>query len=446
MLFEFSVSNFRSFREEATLSMVATKLRSQNLKLDEEATFEALGASLLRCAVIYGANGSGKSNLFKAMRFMKDFVEDSSDSTNANEEIDVEPFRLLEGADSEPSRFRILFGVEQAIFEYGFEVTSVAVTQEWLVRKKADARRSTELFSRVGQEIKVNPAFKEGQGLRTKTRRNALFLSVCAQFNGKTSSSVMSWFRKLRVISGLNDSAFLRATIRALNDREKAVRVKSLVSAFDLGFKSLEVEKVDVDVEEVLKDPPPEYAVLAAELNKLAKKQSPAESFSVETAHAVFDAEGKISGSTRFDLKANESEGTKKLIALAGPLYESLAGKYILVIDEFDARLHSLITRQIVKLFNSRHSNSGGAQLVAATHDTHLLDKELLRRDQVWFVEKDDFGASHLNSLAEYRVRNDASYEKEYVLGKYGAIPFLGAIERVFNEMPSLERVEESDK
>jgi AAA15 family ATPase/GTPase len=131
-------------------------------------------------------------------------------------------------------------------------------------------------------------------------------------------------------------------------------------------------------------------------------------------------------------LERDESEGTKKLVAFAGPLRDALSSQYVLVIDEFDARLHPLITKQIIRMFNGTKSNPTNAQLIVATHDTNLLDKDLMRRDQIWFVEKDPVGSSHLTSLVEYKVRNDASYEKDYILGKYGAIPFLGSIDRVF--------------
>ena len=135
-----------------------------------------------------------------------------------------------------------------------------------------------------------------------------------------------------------------------------------------------------------------------------------------------------------FDLDEHESEGTKKLFSLSGPLVDTLRRGDVLIIDEFDARLHPLMTKEIVRLFNDPLRNPKHAQLVFATQDTSLLDNQLLRRDQIWFVEKDRQGASYLYSLAEFKVRNDATYEKDYIHGRYGAIPYLGGMRHVLQE------------
>ncbi|AYN85729.1 ATP-binding protein [Pseudomonas aeruginosa] len=154
----------------------------------------------------------------------------------------------------------------------------------------------------------------------------------------------------------------------------------------------------------------------------------------ISTEHKVFDENGKAAGLIEFDLEKNESEGTKKLVALSGPLIDVLENSLILFIDEFDARLHPVISKQLISIFNNSPKNNNNAQLIVASHDTNLLDKDLLRRDQIWFTEKDIYGSSHLNSLLEYRVRNDASFEKDYISGKYGAIPLLGDSCMIFSE------------
>jgi AAA15 family ATPase/GTPase len=142
--------------------------------------------------------------------------------------------------------------------------------------------------------------------------------------------------------------------------------------------------------------------------------------------HRSFDEQGNPTSLVSFDIDENESEGTRKLIYLAGPLIDTLKHGKVLFIDEFDARLHPLITHQIISLFNSNNTNPNNAQLIFATHDTNLLSNRLFRRDQIWFAEKDKLGATHFYSLVEYKVRNDASFEKDYIRGKYGAIPFIG--------------------
>lgn len=433
MLVEFSVTNYRSIFEETTLSMVASKKKSREPRLDSQATFEIgeSGVRLLKCAAIYGANGAGKSNVFRALGFMKRFVTKSANADDIDAEIECTPFLLNEDSAKEPSKFRMVFLIGKITYEYGFAVTPARIVEEWLLSKTQTSSRTVELFSRNDNGIKVNTAFTEGSGLESKTRSNALFLSTCAQFNGSTSTEVLRWFKRLRVVSGLSDNAFLSATKRSLQKNETASGVRAVVQAFDLGFSNFEAVKDERKIEDEFDSMPPEMAGLAAELKKLVSTSSNAR-YRISTTHAVFDSKGNKCRDTEFDLEQDESEGTKKLVAFAGPLSDSLSSQCVLVIDEFDARLHPLITKQIIRMFNGINTNPTNAQLIVATHDTNLLDKDLLRRDQIWFVEKDVFGASHLTSLVEYKVRNDASYEKDYILGKYGAIPFLGSIDHVF--------------
>jgi len=156
-----------------------------------------------------------------------------------------------------------------------------------------------------------------------------------------------------------------------------------------------------------------------------------AELISVKTSHTKYGEDNRPVGREVFDLDKHESEGTKKLFALAAPLIDTLKLGRVLIVDELDARLHPLLTREIVSLFNSNKTNPNHAQLVFTTQDTNLLDNRFLRRDQVWFTEKDRQGVTRLYSLAEYKVRNDASFERDYILGRYGAIPYLGDLRQV---------------
>ena len=162
----------------------------------------------------------------------------------------------------------------------------------------------------------------------------------------------------------------------------------------------------------------------------------PLETVRVKLTHPTFDEEGNAGVAEEFDLSENESDGSQKLFALAGPIWRALKEGTIMVIDEFDARLHPLMSQAIVKVFNSREANPNHAQLIIATHDTSLLDRRFFRRDQVWFVEKDRRGATQLYSLAEFRVRNDASYGRDYIRGMYGAVPYVGDLERIMGERP----------
>jgi len=154
---------------------------------------------------------------------------------------------------------------------------------------------------------------------------------------------------------------------------------------------------------------------------------------SVGTYHQVFDENGNLEFTEEFNLNHHESEGTQKLFALAGRLIMALKESQVLMIDEFDARLHPLISLGIMELFNSKDNNPNNAQLIFITHDTHLLNHKKNRRDQIWFTEKNRYGATDLYSLAEYKVRNDAGFESDYIKGRYGAIPYLGDLSYVMN-------------
>jgi hypothetical protein len=433
MLIEFSVENFRSFRDLATLSMVAAKLKAKNKTLDENNLFHAPGGSpsLLTSAAIYGANASGKSNLVAAIDFMRRFVLDSTREIKATGAIDIESFRLSTTTVHQPSHFEIVFVLDDQRYRYGFEVTRERVLEEWLFY--VPRTREARLFERIEDEVKLGDSFKEGHDLIGKTRPNALFLSVVAQFNGPIAQQVTEWFRDLRVVSGLQDIGIRQYTMQRFLDGEYAPEMLKLIKRLDLGIQDLSVEKSVQILDQELEKAPEELR----EVIRVIRETTPPmgyERIFVRTQHPTFDDGGKMVGYEMFNLDENESEGTRKLFALTGPLIDTLKLGHVLVIDELDARLHPLLTREIVSLFNSRQTNPKHAQLIFTTQDTNLLDNRFLRRDQIWFTEKDRQGATHLYSLAEFKVRNDASFERDYIRGRYGAIPYLGDIRQIVEE------------
>lgn len=428
MLVQFAVKNFLSIRDKEVLSMVATKRRSRVDGLDAGATFIAFEKiNLLKCATIYGANASGKSNLISALRFFRNFVLESSKESQIDEPIKVVPFKLGSDSETSGSEFEVTFIKDDYLYQYGFEVDVQGIRSEFLKRKKKDAKRVTVLFERVLGIYSVSSSFKEGNGLESKTRNNALFLSVCANFDGLISTEVLRWFKNLKVISGLQDEGLLPFTIKCLEDPEREKKLSDLISKFDLGFDRLEVREETSDA--FLANYPAELEGIMAEIKKFNKK-SGGKIKSLVAVHRVLEDDGTSLKDVYFDF-IQESEGTRKIVAMAGPLLDAIEQSLVLVIDEFDARLHPLITKTILQLFNSADGNSHNSQLIVASHDTSLLDGELLRRDQIWFVEKDRQGATHLTSLDEFKVRSDASFSKDYIVGKYGAIPFLGNVRRL---------------
>jgi AAA15 family ATPase/GTPase len=229
-----------------------------------------------------------------------------------------------------------------------------------------------------------------------------------AQFNGPIAQSILAWFRKLGVISGLSDEGYRNFTIESIQDDTLMDDIISFVKRMDVGISDIEVREEEIG------------SVYFAPI--------------VTTSHKKYGGDGAFVSETFFDLDANESEGTKKLFYLSGPLLYTLQNGRMLVIDELDARFHPLITSFIIKLFNSKTANPHNAQLIFATHDTKFLSNKVFRRDQIWFTEKDRHGTTDLYSLAEIKVRNDASFEKDYIAGKYGAIPFIGGLHRLIGD------------
>lgn len=422
MLIEFTVGNFRSFRDTATLSMVASPLKSKDPAVDANNIFELNGQPpLLTSAAVYGANAGGKSNLVQALAFMREFVQESLLETQATGTIAVEPFRLSTESIDQPAHFETVFvAADGKRYRYGFEVTTERVEAEWLY--VVPTTREARLFERTRQQVTLGERFKEGRDLESRTRPNALFLSVVAQFNGPIAQKVLAWFRRLGVISGLFDSHLRPYTLRKWLQGEDVAEMAALIQRLDLGIDSVIVEKGAGSVASMPVAFPAEFREAMQKLFDLPG----VEQVTVSTLHTQYDAAGQAAGMQRFDLDRHESQGTRKLFGLAGPLIETLTRGEVLVIDEMDARLHPLLTRELIALFNSRPSNSRHAQLIFTTHDTSLLDKSLFRRDQIWFVEKDRQGASTLYSLAEFKVRNDKSFERGYVQGRFGAVPYLG--------------------
>ena len=427
MLIGFSVGNYKSFKETVTLSMVASSITEDDKELDENILFEIHHKlKLLKSAAIYGANASGKSNLVAAINFMKWFVLNSSKETQVSEAIDIEAFRLSTETEKEPSFFEIVFLLEGENFRYGFEVNTEQVVSEWLF--KTDDNAEKMLFERNFDNFILDD-FPEGQGISDKTRNNALFLSVVAQFNGKCSGKILLWFSKsLQLISGLQDIQYRKETLESFENDRHRHDIIEFIKKLDLGIADIQITNQPVFI---ISNNKALYASSYGGSLYLNSESKP----TVKTSHPKYDADGKQTAIELFDIEKHESEGTNKLFALAGLLLDTLRTGKILFIDELDARLHPLITRELICLFNSNETNPHNAQLIFTTHDTNLLSSKTFRKDQIWFTEKDNKGATDLYSLVEYKVGKDASFERDYVIGKYGAIPFIGNFKELIGQL-----------
>ena len=424
MLIEFSVGNYRSFKEKVTFSMVAANITAQDKQLDENNVYRVdKDLELIKSAAIYGANASGKSNLAKAIGFMRWFMVNSSKDTQSTDEINVERFRLNRETEGKPSFFEIAFLLDGKKYRYGFEATTERVVSEWLFY--VPKSRETKLFERKGHKINSTKSYGEGIEQITKlTRNNALFLSVCAQFNIDIAEQILNWITKnLNIISGLDDNGYFGYTLNCLKESKNKNEILELVKKLDLSIHDIEVEETEIPHDSL----PESLREIFIKLNDAKGKATlTSVATSVKTKHKKFDEQGNYISDETFNLGSEESEGTQKLFALAGPLFDVLKKGKILIIDEFDTKLHPLISRAIVEIFNSNKTNPNNAQLIFMTHDTNLLSNKLFRRDQIWFTEKNRVGATDLYSLVEYKVRNDASFESDYIKGRYGAIPYIG--------------------
>ncbi len=385
---------------------------------------------LLKGAIIYGANSSGKSNFVKAMSTMRRLVLKSFEKSST-QELDITPFLLHIGFDSKPSLFEVLFLVNDIRYRYGFEVDNKSVRGEWLF----EAKKNTEkpLFIRENDGIQVFPLFKEGKDLEEKTRDNTLFLAVVDQFNGTIAKTIMQWFENFITISGLSHEGYKAVTFKMLeNDNTKPV-LQSFYNQLDLGFDDIKIVKKTFDPNELPKDLP--EALIKQLVTDLEGKTL----VGVKTLHKKFNDNNEVEKLEEFDMRSQESSGTNKIFNISGPVFDVLSDGGVLIIDELDASLHPLLTLAVTKLFNSQEYNPKNAQLIFSTHDTNLLCYGNYRRDQVFFVEKDEFGASDLYSLVEYdengkKIRNDRSFEKDYIQGRYGAIPYIGNIKTLLKK------------
>lgn len=414
MLIQFSVGNYRSFKNLVTLSLEA----STGDELMENTFLASDTLRLLKSVTIYGANGSGKSNIFAAFSFFQQFIY-SSFNAQITSKIPVEPFRLSTETEHEPSHFEVVFIHENIRYRYGFEVNSDKVFAEWLFTYPKG--KETKLFTRENKDISVNKnKFPEGkEDRKDSTRQNALFLSTVAQYNGEISQKILKWLSTVNVISGLNDQAYMNFSVTKIKDSKFKDEILNFIKNADLNIEDFTTEPLNLTP-----DVMPEF--LTEEVRAQLAMQASKNGVKINTIHKKYDKKNKMDSLVPFELAVHESAGTNRLFFLAAPIIDTLINGKTLFIDEMDSRLHPLVMESLIKLFNSKDKNPNNAQLIFNAHNTLILCKEYFRRDQVWFVQKDRFGVSDLYSLDDYSVRKDSSFDTDYLLGRYGGIPLLG--------------------
>lgn len=414
MLIEFRIKNFRSLRDEQVLSLVATK----DSTLEETNTL-ATGIKsiprLLPSTVIYGPNAGGKSNLIKALQYMRGVVMESATLLQAGQTFALQPFRLAASSATAPTEFELTLELGAVRYQYGFSMTPQRIVHEYLLVYKSFKPQKwfeRRYDSRQDQDIYTFGAGLKGQKnlWESATRPNSLFLSMAVQLNSEDLRPVFDWFARGLLIFNEKAALNTQASILLLKEAEGKRRILDFLATADISIADIEVVTKTVTGRKVRYD-------VAAEKTKVSTEEF--EENRVRFTHVTDH------GEATFELD-DESHGTRILLFLAAPVLDVLDKGRTLVIDELDTSLHTLLKRELVRMFHRPGINRKGAQLIFTTHDTSLLDApHLLRRDQIWLVEKDLDQASRLTALSEFSPRKSEALEKGYLCGRYGGIPFL---------------------
>jgi len=423
MLVEFTVNNFKSIKDSIKFSMITSTKDGSN-------TFDVRDYKLLSSAIIYGANASGKSNFLRAMAFMSRFVLNRFKILQSTDRLPHEPFRLCSETEDSSSLFEIVFFIDDVKYRYGFEMDNETIYSEWLF---ADEKgKEAKLFIRDIEDVDyVNPnKFKEGvlffdkKNQKIRIAKNQLFIWKCDQEDGEISKSILKWFNSFNMIDGMDHQGYINFTMKKMEDENFKNKIIELVKTADIDIDDISIEEDDVPLEMIEKLPMPDS------IKKEILNDGGLKSIEINTKHKKYDENGNIVGEVIFELDKEESTGTRKFFAMSAPIIDTLLNGKVLIIDELDASLHPILTQHLIKLFHNKDINKRNAQLIFATHDTNLLKPYIFRRDQIWLTEKDKYGSTDLYSLARFKgVRAKEDFEKQYIQGKYGAIPYLGKFE-----------------
>lgn len=439
MLIQVAVENYKSIEHEIVFNMIASGLKGHpghkvKTKFNEP-------AELLRLGAIYGANASGKTNLIKAIHFAKDLIVDG---TQVGERIRVNPFKLSSEYKSAPTTIEFIIYLDEQLYTYGFSVTNKEVIEEWLFAQRPGAKER-KLFERVskndqaivksGKSLEANDySGKVLQMVARSTRVNQLYLHELIEKNHPGVRNLMNWFKKtLTVIPAV--SQYRQLTLRAVKDIDFTEFVSRILKRVGTGIDRVESRKRVVDIDRDLTMYPDALRDdLAANLNEMdenqgifisselmqrvyEKKDGDIIEYRLETIHT--DKDGN---EVAFEIE-EESDGTLRLLHLIPLLADIKKESKVVFVDELDRRMHPKLSQTLIKLFDEVNSENSKSQLIFTTHDTNLFDQELLRRDELWIMNKNKYGATNISSIQEFRIRNDKKLDKDYLLGRFGGVP-----------------------
>jgi AAA15 family ATPase/GTPase len=387
MLIEFNCQNFLSFKEKAKLNMTTVDAYEEHSDSHIIHNTNREGLSLLKSVAIYGSNGGGKSNFILGMSFMKTVISRSfRDSLEPEKERPTWNFhhRLSTQTVNKPSTFEMSFVISGTIYRYGFTIQDWNIVSEWLFKTE---KRETKLFERTGMDFDINnTSFPEGAEHKN-VNSNVLLLSYLAQHNATESSKVIEWFRVMNVMDGLEND-YVKKYTRDLLERDSNFKEWA-----EVALRFLEINGIEVEGKELV------------------------------AVHNKFDENRFVTDQIKLNVETDESHGTRKLVYLLGGLYDTLSSGSLFVIDEFDSKLHPNLTRKLVELFHKYNVN--GSQFIITVHDPTLLDKDIYRRDQIQFIDKDQFGASEIYPMSNFKaaegLRNTSDFRKMYLNCHFGA-------------------------
>ena len=407
MLIQFSARNFKSFKDPFTLDLFTNKETAVSNII--KSNFKNTYAS----AVFYGANGSGKSNILKAYNMMRNLVLNKDKVMLSTDRLKINTFKLSTESEDDTSAFDICFIYNNKKFKYGFEYDENIVYSEYLF--VYETVQPTLIFEYDLDEDEGKIKCTKYKSLSQKKHlKNTLFLWDVDREDIEEAHEVLNWFKETIYIEFSNARNVNPSYWNNLTKPD----VKNIFQIF--------IHDADFGIKDIYQDSRPVMDVYDKIPN--LPKNSIVEEITVKTTHAKLDENNNFIGDEKFNLFDDESLGTQKYFYAIGPIINALKNGSTLFLDELDASLHPILTRRLVELFNNKEINGKGAQLIFTSQDTNLLDQTLFDKEQIWFVEKDKYGVSHLTGLSEYRdIRKQEKIEEKYIKGKYGAIPYLGA-------------------
>jgi AAA15 family ATPase/GTPase len=422
MLIEFSVSNFRSIKEEQTLSMIADSSTRKN-----DNTFVPIEGNklrLLNSAAIYGANASGKSNILKALNTLISYIHTLNIDVDDNIPY-YEPFELDKSCLSQPSIFKLSFIIEGIMYEYQIAFDSREVHHEQL--DFYPHKRQANLFIRTKNEVKRGDYFQDKRLFSTKALTKYPYLSKVAREEHEQMQKIYEYLKTYAFFAA-NDTHMRSSLVRHVNqelqkDEKLKIKLDKLIRIADTHIEQIKIEEKNVDFE--FDDQVPE------EIKKIIMRDNKYELFAV---HKTRD--GLLEGEeANFPFFQKESIGTITLYGLGALMLLILNRGHILVIDEIDNSLHPKLCKFLIKLFHHPLTNPRNAQLIFASHETTLLDRELLRKDQIWFTEKNKYGETQLFSAQDFdKVKGDEPFDLWYMQGKFGGQPNIKEVEFIFGD------------